>query len=97
MDRFDRLYDDIRILVQALRAGALGGVSQLVYNKLFDDTAAAEAVIAWLHGVNKSERSQGTDIDVSPTRPQLRLPEEDGYDIRLFSWKLSYFSGKIRG
>eukprot|EP01084_Bolivina_argentea_P002013 3715_1 len=73
-----------------------GGAAKLIYNRILGDKENAKAVISFAESATKTSSVSQSTIDKSANRPKLKPPTDDNYDIRLFSWKLSYFSGKIR-
>ena len=74
-----------------------GGAVKILYNQVLGDVAASSNVLEFVKSMTAASKpSNKSTIDTSSTRPRLTLPSQDNLDIRLFSWKLSYFSGKIR-
>ena len=90
--------------------GIAPGVASLLYNRVLGDAASATAVISFLKGATGGSYDEGLSAQLDATnanRSALKPPGECGtgsgsgsagppLDVRLFSWELSYFSGKVR-
>lgn len=102
-DDDDDLVDDVVDPLYKIKAYAQqiskvsGGVIKIAYEKILGDTNAANSVIELVQAFSSVTKPELSTINKDPTqRPPLTLPTNDNLDIRLFSWQLSYFSGKIR-
>ena len=94
----------------ATDTGIAPGIASLLYNRILGDAASATAVISFLKGATGGSYDEGLSAQLDATsanKSALKPPGESGtgtgtgsapppLDVRLFSWELSYFSGKVR-
>ena len=97
--------DWVNAAMQSLRmlvgnGGMVASVSNLVFQRVLGDSESAQDVIAFVEGMVTSRDSGPVNGADAPTlaAPRLETSATTGrpLDVRLFSWQLSYFSGKVR-
>jgi hypothetical protein len=92
--------ESLRLLLGKNGMDGIGAASfRLLFQRTLGDAESAADVIAFVQGAQSGTSATATD----PAHvPKLSLPSSSSdssgspYDVRLFSWQLSYFSGKIR-
>ena len=88
---------------ESTASGAVRSMLRLLYERILGDAEAARAVLDFMQGAMQGTGRLGAGAGASGSaRPKLAPPGAstgaDGrpFDVRLFSWQLSYFSGKVR-